>query len=162
MDKTAASGAPGDQMGPTDDQRIRALRPLPPPEQLVNRMPIRGSEIETLITRTRARIQQLMRGQDDRLLVVIGPCSIHDPRAAVEYAQRLNAVREELAASLEIVMRVYFEKPRTTIGWKGLINDPDLDGSFRIEQGLHIARQLLLDINRMGVPAGGEFLDTIS
>jgi 3-deoxy-7-phosphoheptulonate synthase len=162
MDRSTASGAPGDQMGPTDDQRIRALRPLPPPEQLVRRMPIRGTEVETLITSTRQRIQRVMRGQDERLLVVIGPCSIHDPRAAVEYAQRLHVLRAELAGSLEIVMRVYFEKPRTTIGWKGLINDPDLDGSFRIEEGLHVARGLLLDINRAGVPAGGEFLDTIS
>jgi 3-deoxy-7-phosphoheptulonate synthase len=162
MDRTTAAGTPVDKTGPTDDERIRALRPLPPPEQLVHRMPIRGTAIETLIGSTRARIQRLMRGQDDRLLVIIGPCSIHDPVAAMEYAQRLRSLREELAGSLELVMRVYFEKPRTTIGWKGLINDPDLDGSFRIEEGLHIARRLLLDINRAGLPAGGEFLDTIS
>ncbi len=162
MDRTAASDTPIDKTGPTDDERVRALRPLPPPEQLVHRMPIRGTEVETLISATRARIQRMMRGQDERLLVIIGPCSIHDPVAAMEYAERLRALREQLADSLEVLMRVYFEKPRTTIGWKGLINDPDLDGSFRIEEGLHIARRLLLDINRAGLPAGGEFLDTIS
>jgi 3-deoxy-7-phosphoheptulonate synthase len=156
------AGAPLDKTGPTDDERIRALRPLPPPEQLVHRMPIRGTPIETLISATRRRIQRLLRAEDDRLLVVIGPCSIHDPAAAMDYARRLAALREQHAQSLEIVMRVYFEKPRTTIGWKGLINDPRLDGSFRIEEGLHLARGLLVDINRAGVPAGGEFLDVIS
>ena len=103
-----------------------------------------------------------MSGQDERLLVVIGPCSIHDPLAALEYAQRLRAQRELYGDTLEIVMRVYFEKPRTTVGWKGLINDPGLDESFRIDDGLRIARQLLADINKLGVPAGAELLDTIS
>ncbi|HEX4050007.1 MAG TPA: 3-deoxy-7-phosphoheptulonate synthase [Steroidobacteraceae bacterium] len=153
---------PVDKTGPTDDERVRALRPLPPPEQLVQHMPIRGTEIETLIGATRRRIQRLLRGEDDRLLVVIGPCSIHDPLAAMDYARRLAGLRAQHAQTLEVVMRVYFEKPRTTIGWKGLINDPGLDGSFRIEEGLHIARELLVQINRAGVPAGGEFLDVIS
>jgi len=103
-----------------------------------------------------------MAGQDDRLLVIIGPCSIHDPVAALEYARQLKAVREQYADTLEIVMRVYFEKPRTTVGWKGLINDPYLDETFRIDEGLRIARQLLIDINRLGLPAGSEFLDVIS
>jgi 3-deoxy-7-phosphoheptulonate synthase len=103
-----------------------------------------------------------MAGKDDRLLVIMGPCSIHDPAAAVEYARRLKVEREKYAGTLEIVMRVYFEKPRTTVGWKGLINDPYLDESFRIDEGLRIARQLLIDINRIGLPAGSEFLDVIS
>jgi 3-deoxy-7-phosphoheptulonate synthase len=103
-----------------------------------------------------------MAGQDDRLLVVIGPCSIHDPAAALEYARKLKVLRDQHADTLEIVMRVYFEKPRTTVGWKGLINDPYLDESYRIDEGLRMGRQLLLEINRMGVPAGSEFLDVIS
>jgi len=103
-----------------------------------------------------------MRGTDDRLLVITGPCSIHDPAAAMEYAQRLKAVREQYADTLEIVMRVYFEKPRTTVGWKGLINDPYMDETYRIDEGLRMARQLLIEINRLGVPAGSEFLDVIS
>jgi 3-deoxy-7-phosphoheptulonate synthase len=118
--------------------------------------------METLIAQTRRRITRIMTGLDDRLLVIIGPCSIHDPIAAMDYAHKLRGVRERYADTLEIVMRVYFEKPRTTIGWKGLINDPGLDESFRIEEGLQIARALLTDINRAGVPAGGEFLDVIS
>jgi 3-deoxy-7-phosphoheptulonate synthase len=158
----AGAPTPVDKTGPTDDERVRALRPLPPPEQLVHRMPIRGTDTETLIGATRRRIQRLLHGEDDRLLVVIGPCSIHDPVAAMDYARRLGVLRTQHAQTLEIVMRVYFEKPRTTIGWKGLINDPGLDGSFRIEEGLHIARELLVQINRAGVPAGGEFLDVIS
>ena len=118
--------------------------------------------LEELIARTRDAVKQILRRRSDRLLVVIGPCSIHDDRAAVEYAGRLARVRERLGDDLELVMRVYFEKPRTTVGWKGLINDPYLDGTFRINEGLRIARDLLLRINRLGVPAGSEFLDTIS
>ncbi|MBA4005368.1 MAG: 3-deoxy-7-phosphoheptulonate synthase, partial [Delftia sp.] len=104
----------------------------------------------------------IMAGEDDRLLVIVGPCSIHDPAAAIEYARRLAPIREQYKDTLEIVMRVYFEKPRTTVGWKGLINDPYLDQSYRIDEGLRIARQLLIDINRLGVPAASEFLDVIS
>jgi len=118
--------------------------------------------VETLITKTRHNIHNIMRGKDDRLLVVIGPCSIHDPAAALDYARHLKVQREKYADTLEIVMRVYFEKPRTTVGWKGLINDPYLDETFRIDEGLRIARQLLIEINRMGLPAGSEFLDVIS
>jgi 3-deoxy-7-phosphoheptulonate synthase len=146
----------------TDDQRIESIIPLPPPEHLIRFFPIRGTPVEKLVVDTRARIRRIMQGKDARLLVVIGPCSIHDPRAALEYATRLRAERERLKDHLEIVMRVYFEKPRTTVGWKGLINDPYLDGSFRIDEGLRIARQLLLEINRLGLPAGSEFLDVIS
>ena len=146
----------------TDDQRIQEVTPLPPPEHLIRFFPIAGTPTEKLIGDTRRKVRRIMDGQDDRLLVVIGPCSIHDPAAALDYARQLKAQREKYAATLEIVMRVYFEKPRTTVGWKGLINDPYLDESYRIHEGLRIARQLLVDINRLGVPAGSEFLDTIS
>ena len=146
----------------TDDQRIRDVMPLPPPEHLIRFFPIAGTPVEALIGSTRNRILRIMNREDDRLLVVIGPCSIHDPAAALEYARKLKAERDKHAAELEVVMRVYFEKPRTTVGWKGLINDPYLDESYRIDEGLRIARQLLVDINRLGVPAGSEFLDVIS
>ncbi|MCE3273586.1 MAG: 3-deoxy-7-phosphoheptulonate synthase [Ramlibacter sp.] len=135
---------------------------LPPPEHLIRFFPIRGTPVEGLISQTRRAIHDIMAGQDDRLLVVIGPCSIHDPVAALEYARKLKDARAKYQDTLEIVMRVYFEKPRTTVGWKGLINDPYLDESYRIDEGLRIARQLLIDINRLGVPAGSEFLDVIS
>ncbi len=146
----------------TDDQRIKDVTPLPPPEHLIRFFPIAGTPVETLVGSTRESIRRILNGQDDRLLVVIGPCSIHDPLAALEYARKLKAERARHADTLEIVMRVYFEKPRTTVGWKGLINDPYLDESYRIHEGLRIARQLLVDINRLGVPAGSEFLDVIS
>jgi 3-deoxy-7-phosphoheptulonate synthase len=146
----------------TDDQRIKDVTPLPPPEHLIRFFPIAGTPVEALIGETRDRVRRILQGEDDRLLVIIGPCSIHDPAAAIEYARRLKAERERHADALEVVMRVYFEKPRTTVGWKGLINDPYLDESYRIHEGLRIARQLLLDINRLGVPAAGEFLDVIS
>jgi 3-deoxy-7-phosphoheptulonate synthase len=146
----------------TDDQRIKDVTPLPPPEHLIRFFPIAGTAVETLVGGTRDAIRRILNGQDDRLLVVIGPCSIHDPAAAIEYAKKLKVERARHAGTLEIVMRVYFEKPRTTVGWKGLINDPYLDESFRIHEGLRIARQLLVDINRLGVPAASEFLDVIS
>ena len=146
----------------TDDQRIVDVTPLPPPEHLIRFFPIAGTPVETLIGDTRQAIRRIMQKQDDRLLVIMGPCSIHDPDAAVEYARRLKVQREKYKDTLEIVMRVYFEKPRTTVGWKGLINDPYLDETYRIDEGLRIARQLLLEINRSGMPAGSEFLDVIS
>jgi 3-deoxy-7-phosphoheptulonate synthase len=136
--------------------------PLPPPEHLIRFFPIRGTPVEALVADTRRHIRQIMQRKDDRLLVVMGPCSIHDPIAAQDYARRLLGERRRFADTLEIVMRVYFEKPRTTVGWKGLINDPYLDESYRIDEGLRIARQLLLEINRLGMPAGSEFLDVIS
>ena len=151
-----------DRTSRTDDERIKDITVLPPPEHLIRFFPIRGTGIETLITQTRHNIQDIMAGTDDRLMVVMGPCSIHDPAAALEYARQLKVQRDKYADSLEIVMRVYFEKPRTTVGWKGLINDPYLDETFRIDEGLRIARQLLIEINRMGLPAGSEFLDVIS
>ncbi|WP_284618458.1 3-deoxy-7-phosphoheptulonate synthase [Aquabacterium humicola] len=146
----------------TDDQRIEDVVPLPPPEHLIRFFPIAGTPVEKLVGTTRESVRRILAGKDDRLLVIIGPCSIHDPAAAIDYARKLKAEREKYAGTLEIVMRVYFEKPRTTVGWKGLINDPYLDESYRIHEGLRIARQLLVDINRLGVPAGSEFLDTIS
>lgn len=151
-----------DRTGTTDDERIEDITVLPPPEHLIRFFPIKGTPAETLISKTRHSIHKIMAGKDDRLLVIIGPCSIHDPQAALEYARKLKAVRHHYADTLEIVMRVYFEKPRTTVGWKGLINDPYLDESFRIDEGLRIARQLLIEINRLGLPAGSEFLDVIS
>ena len=146
----------------TDDERIKDITVLPPPEHLIRFFPIRGTAVESLITRTRQNVHNIIAGTDDRLLVVIGPCSIHDPAAALEYARRLIEQRKKYVGTLEIVMRVYFEKPRTTVGWKGLINDPYLDETFRIDEGLRIARQLLIEINRLGLPAGSEFLDVIS
>ena len=151
-----------DKTSQTDDERIKDITVLPPPEHLIRFFPIGGTPVETLISQTRQRIHNILHGKDDRLLVIIGPCSIHDPAAAVDYARRLQPLREKYADTLEIVMRVYFEKPRTTVGWKGLINDPYLDESFRIDEGLRIARQLLIEINRLGLPAGSEFLDVIS
>jgi len=146
----------------TDDQRIKDVMPLPPPEHLIRFFPIAGTPVETLVGNTRAAIRKIMQRKDDRLLLIMGPCSIHDPVAAVEYARLLKAQRDKYKDTLEIVMRVYFEKPRTTVGWKGLINDPYLDETYRIDEGLRMGRQLLLEINRLGMPAGSEFLDVIS
>jgi 3-deoxy-7-phosphoheptulonate synthase len=151
-----------DRTSQTDDERIKDITVLPPPEHLIRFFPIQGTAAESLISSTRQTIHNIMVGQDDRLLVVMGPCSIHDPVAALEYAKKLLAQRAKYAGTLEIVMRVYFEKPRTTVGWKGLINDPYLDESYRIDEGLRMARQLLIEINRLGLPAGSEFLDVIS
>src|SRR5687767_8277679 len=151
-----------DKTSLTDDERIDNIIPLPPPEHLIRFFPIQGGAVEAQIAETRARVRQILHGRSDRLLVVMGPCSIHDPSAALEYAGKLAEQRKRLAADLEVLMRVYFEKPRTTVGWKGLINDPYMNGSFRINEGLRIARDLLVRINQAGVPAGCEFLDVIS
>jgi 3-deoxy-7-phosphoheptulonate synthase len=153
---------PADRTSLTDDERIENIVPLPPPEHLIRFFPIQGTPMETLISETRRKVRAILHGKSDRLLVVIGPCSIHDPAAALEYAGRLAAERRLHEGELEILMRVYFEKPRTTVGWKGLINDPYLNGSFRINEGLRIARDLLVRINQAGMPAGCEFLDVIS
>src|SRR5438477_4205044 len=153
---------PADKTSLTDDERIENIIPLPPPEHLIRFFPIQGTAVEARITETRRQVRQILQGRSDRLLVVMGPCSIHDPQAALAYAERLAAERKKYAGELELLMRVYFEKPRTTVGWKGLINDPYLDGSFRINEGLRIARDLLLRLNQLGVPAGSEFLDAIS
>jgi 3-deoxy-7-phosphoheptulonate synthase len=145
----------------TDDLRIRELKELVPPSHLIRATPCLGVASDT-VAHTRTVVHRILHGQEDRLLVVIGPCSIHDTKAALEYAQRLAKERVRFSSELEIVMRVYFEKPRTTVGWKGLINDPYMDNSFRINDGLQIARELLLNINELGLPAGTEYLDVIS
>jgi 3-deoxy-7-phosphoheptulonate synthase len=145
----------------TDDLRIKEISELIPPEQVLRELPIIEKAAETVF-KTRNAIHRILTGADDRLLVIMGPCSIHDVKAAKEYAQKLKDPKQRLDPDLLVMMRVYFEKPRTTIGWKGLINDPNLDGSFRINEGLRIARQLLLDLNEMGMPAGCEFLDMIT
>jgi 3-deoxy-7-phosphoheptulonate synthase len=153
---------PGDRTSLTDDERIEDIIPLPPPEHLIRFFPIQGTPVERLIAETRRRVREILQGRSDRLIVVIGPCSIHDPAAAVAYANQLVGEREKHKGELEVLMRVYFEKPRTTVGWKGLINDPYLNGSFRINEGLRIARDLLVRINQAGAPAAVEFLDVIS
>ncbi|AOV96272.1 3-deoxy-7-phosphoheptulonate synthase [Edwardsiella hoshinae] len=144
-----------------DDLRINQIQELLPPVALLEAFPASERAAQT-VAQTRDAIHHILQGQDDRLLVIIGPCSIHDPLAAKEYAARLLALRNALAGELEIVMRVYFEKPRTTVGWKGLINDPHMDGSYRINDGLRSARRLLLEINDSGMPTAGEFLDMIT
>jgi 3-deoxy-7-phosphoheptulonate synthase len=151
-----------DKTSLTDDERIDQIIPLPPPEHLIRFFPIQGTPVEALVTDTRRKLRQILHGKSDRLLVIIGPCSIHDPAAAIAYAEKLFHERKKHQDDLEILMRVYFEKPRTTVGWKGLINDPYLNGSFRINEGLRVARDLLVRINQAGVPAGCEFLDVIS
>jgi 3-deoxy-7-phosphoheptulonate synthase len=145
----------------TDDLRIRGIEQVAAPKTLHEELPITETAART-VYESRRGIQRILHGQDDRLLVVVGPCSVHDPEAAMEYAGLLRDIREALSPDLMIVMRVYFEKPRTTVGWKGLINDPNLDGSFQINKGLRIARRFLLGVNEMGVPAGTEFLDLIT
>lgn len=145
----------------TDDLRIAGLNPLISPAVLAYYLPVTDQASE-LVAAARTQSESIMCGTDDRLLAIVGPCSIHDTEAAMEYATRLKAVADRLSDDLQIIMRVYFEKPRTTVGWKGLINDPHMDGSFDINHGLRLARKLLLDCANMGLPAGTEFLDTIS
>lgn len=145
----------------TDDLRIRELKELTPPAHLIREFPCNDA-VSELIYQSRTAMHRILHGMDDRLIVIIGPCSIHDTKAALDYARRLVEQRERFKADLEIVMRVYFEKPRTTVGWKGLINDPYMDGSFKINDGLRTARELLVNINELGVPAGTEYLDMIS
>jgi 3-deoxy-7-phosphoheptulonate synthase len=142
----------------TDDLRIKELKELSTPEEVMREIP-RTLTATRIVTAARNAIHAILHGSDNRLLVVVGPCSVHDPVAAVDYATRLAALRERLADRIEIVMRVYFEKPRTTVGWKGLINDPALDGSFDINKGLRLARNVLSAVNNLGLPAGTEFLD---
>ena len=145
----------------TDDLRISKVRPLIAPAILMDELP-QSPAGASLVSKARNDATQILQGTDDRLLVVVGPCSIHDPQAAIEYATKLKPLAEDLSGDLLVVMRVYFEKPRTTVGWKGLINDPNLNDSFDINEGLRVARRLLLDISEIGVTAGTEFLDTIS
>jgi len=145
----------------TDDVRINNIKELLPPIALLERFPSSEQATKSVFSGRNA-ISKIFNNQDDRLLVVIGPCSIHDPKAALEYGQRLVKLREKYQDTLEIVMRVYFEKPRTTVGWKGLINDPYMDNSFKLNDGLRIGRKLLLDLNDLGLPTAGEFLDMIT
>ena len=145
----------------TDDLRIKEIKELLPPARLLGDFPLTEKAAET-VYETRQAIHRILHGADDRLLAIMGPCSIHDTKAAKEYAARLKDAKQRCAADLLIIMRVYFEKPRTTVGWKGLINDPNLDGSFQINDGLHLARKLLLELNEAGMPAGCEFLDMIT
>ena len=145
----------------TRDLHVESIRPLLPPAILLEELPLsdKGSQV---VARARKEVARILSGEGDRLIVIVGPCSIHDPKAGLEYARRLEAVADELSEDLRIVMRVYFEKPRTTVGWKGLINDPILDGSFAINEGLRLARRLLLDLAELGLPSGCEFLDPIT
>src|SRR3954465_2597017 len=142
----------------TDDLRITQVRPLIPPAILLEEVPI-SERASNVVSNTRAAIGDVLGGRDPRLVIVVGPCSIHDSSAALEYAGRLTTLAARYADHLVIVMRTYFEKPRTSVGWKGLINDPDLDESYQINKGLRLARKLLLDVNDMGLPTGSEFLD---
>jgi 3-deoxy-7-phosphoheptulonate synthase len=148
-------------VGRTDDLRISAVRALIPPQLLLEELPIDAHSLAT-VTNARQAVHRILHGADDRLMAVVGPCSIHDSGAALEYAARLRDAAARHAGDLFVVMRVYFEKPRTTVGWKGFINDPHLDGTFAMNEGLRLARKLLLDVNRMGLPCGTEFLDLLS
>ncbi|MGH2588597.1 MAG: 3-deoxy-7-phosphoheptulonate synthase [Dehalococcoidia bacterium] len=145
----------------THDLRIQSIRPLVSPAMLLDELPLTEEE-SVSVTRAREAVVRILNGEDDRLVVVVGPCSIHDPAAALDYARRLKCLADEFAEDLCIVMRVYFEKPRTTVGWKGLINDPHLDGTYAVNEGLRLARRLLLEIVALGLPTGCEFLDPIS
>ncbi|KAK4056020.1 hypothetical protein OIO90_003015 [Microbotryomycetes sp. JL221] len=156
-ERIAATGATSE----LDDKRIKSVRPLIPPQLLIEEYPLNLRAAATVLD-GRKGCEEIVQGRDDRLIVVVGPCSIHDVKAALEYATKLKAYADEARQDLHICMRVYFEKPRTTVGWKGLINDPQLNGTYQINKGLRLARGLLLEVNSMGLPAGCEFLDTIS
>ena len=145
----------------TDNTRIIDRRKVPAPYELVNKHPI-DDQIAKLVYGTRNEVSQILHDKDDRVFVVVGPCSIHDPESALEYAQKLVTESQKYSENLLIIMRVYFEKPRTTVGWKGLINDPDINETFNISKGIEMARKLLIDIAKLGLPAGTEFLDPIS
>src|SRR5262245_43793334 len=148
-------------MTQTENVNVVGLDPMPTPEEIKAAAPLTDAVART-VTRGRAELEAILDGRDPRVFVVVGPCSVHDPRAALDYAQRLRALADEVAGTMLLVMRVYFEKPRTVTGWKGFINDPDMDDSFHIGQGMARARQLLLDINQLGLPAGSEALDPLS
>ncbi|ORY07597.1 3-deoxy-7-phosphoheptulonate synthase [Basidiobolus meristosporus CBS 931.73] len=159
--RTSLSISPHQRLNELDDKRIKEIRPLIPPQILMEDLPLTDDAARAILA-GRLGAEAIIQGRDDRLLVVVGPCSIHDTKAGLEYAQKLKEYAQSAAADLHIIMRVYFEKPRTTVGWKGLINDPLLNDSFQINNGLRIARRFLLDVNELGLPAGCEFLDTIS
>ena len=143
----------------TDNLRIQGIKEVAAPSQVHDAFPITETAAKT-VHDARESVHNILHGTDDRIVIIVGPCSVHDPEAAMEYAGKLNALRDALQDNLHIIMRVYFEKPRTVVGWKGLINDPDLDGSFHINKGLHLARRVLLDVAALGLPAASEFLDT--
>jgi 3-deoxy-7-phosphoheptulonate synthase len=145
----------------TDDLRIKGEKELLTPEMLLDILPITEAAAEST-AQGRRDVEAVLEGDDDRLVVIVGPCSIHDPKSAMEYAEKLKVLRDELSDDLAIIMRVYFEKPRTTVGWKGLINDPDINGTYNITKGLNLGRKVLLDINNLGLPAGSEYLDLIT
>ena len=145
----------------TDNTRITGLMEVSTPVEVIEKLPI-SEKVSELVFNSRNEISDILHGEDDRLVVVVGPCSIHDPKAAIEYAKKLKIIEKQLRNQIKIVMRVYFEKPRTTVGWKGLINDPNLDNSYDVNKGLRVARKLLLKINELGLPAGTEFLDMIT
>ncbi|RLN47251.1 hypothetical protein BBJ28_00002346 [Nothophytophthora sp. Chile5] len=144
-----------------ENRNVLAIKPLVPPACVLEELPV-TPEVHEVVEATREAVARILHGQDDRLVVVVGPCSIHDVAAAMDYARRLKTLASELEGELLVIMRTYFEKPRTTVGWKGLINDPDLNQSFNINKGIRVARKLLLDVNAMGLPVSLEFLDTIS
>ena len=144
----------------TENLNIVEVMPITSPKKLKDLMPVSDSVIETVLN-ARNAIKSILEGEDSRLLMIVGPCSIHDPKAAIEYAERLKKLADEVSETVLVVMRVYFEKPRTTVGWKGLINDPELDGSHKINKGIELARRLLLDINALGLPCATETLDPI-
>ena len=148
-------------MNKTDELRTARIESLVTPAELAQRHPV-SAEVAAHVSASRRRIEKILNGEDRRLLVIIGPCSIHDPEAAMEYARRLQSMRERYQPQLEIVMRTYFEKPRTVVGWKGLISDPDLNGSYRVNHGIELARRLLLQINELGIPTATEFLDMVT
>ena len=160
-DDSSAAATAADHLSVTDDVRIKKVVEMVSPESLVGDLPISGVA-ERLVTRTRSEICDVLHARDDRLVVIVGPCSIHDPKAGLDYAARLAKARGQWREDLLLVMRVYFEKPRTVVGWKGLINDPGIDNTFKINDGLHIARRFLLDISEQGAPAAVEFLDLIT
>ena len=160
MDKRLTPDIISSYMKQTNDLRIDKILPLIPPKELKREFPISQRCVDTVVE-SREIIEQIIHGQDKRMLAIVGPCSIHDTKGAMDYAERFSLVRKELADRIYLVMRVYFEKPRTTIGWRGLITDPYLDGSYKIEEGLKLARKLLLDITALGIPAGSEMLDPI-
>ncbi|VTP67176.1 Phospho-2-dehydro-3-deoxyheptonate aldolase, Phe-sensitive [Leclercia adecarboxylata] len=148
-------------MNKTDELRTARIDSLVTPAELAQRYPVSAAVAEN-VTTSRKRIEKILNGEDRRLLVIVGPCSIHDLDAAMDYAQRLKGLRDKHHARLEIVMRTYFEKPRTVVGWKGLISDPDLNGSYRVNHGIQLARKLLLQVNELGVPTATEFLDMVT
>lgn len=148
-------------MNKTDELRTARIDSLVTPAELAQRYPV-STDVARHVTDSRRRIEKILNGEDHRLLVIIGPCSIHDLDAAMDYAKRLQSMRNQYQHRLEIVMRTYFEKPRTVVGWKGLISDPDLNGSYRVNHGLELARKLLLQVNELGVPTATEFLDMVT